>query len=220
LKWEKIDLKNLKLNYKQCFLIVIAFFLIFMGYFNYGIEKDYTETSSVEIASRVDEDETTLGDVELVSAVVSNEEIDEVEEIKEDEEPNENQENEEALESDNIQNINNYFEESKLDRDRMYSESIETYQKLINNQETPTDQKAIAAQEITNITNIKNGIMISENLIKNKGFSNVVILVNNGIVNVVVEASTLKQEEISQIQNIIERQLNVDIKNISITNKY
>lgn len=213
-------MKNLKLNYKQCFLIVIAFFLIFMGYFNYGIEKDYTETSSVEIASRVDEDETTLGDVELVSAVVSNEEIDEVEEIKEDEEPNENQENEEALESDNIQNINNYFEESKLDRDRMYSESIETYQKLINNQETPTDQKAIAAQEITNITNIKNGIMISENLIKNKGFSNVVILVNNGIVNVVVEASTLKQEEISQIQNIIERQLNVDIKNISITNKY
>ena len=53
----------------------------------------------------------------------------------------------------------NYFEETKLERDRMYSEMIETYQKLIDTQETPEDQKAIAAQEISNITKTKNGII-------------------------------------------------------------
>ena len=61
--------------------------------------------------------------------------------------------------------------------------------------------------------------MISENLIKNKGFEDVIILVNSGNVNVVVKSGKLNQEEISKIQNIIQRELNVEFSNISITNK-
>ena len=74
-------------------------------------------------------------------------------------------------------------------------------------------------QEISNISNIKNGIMISENLIKNKGFEDVVILVNNGKVNVIVKYSNLTKEQISQIQNIVERELNVTVSDINISSK-
>ena len=101
----------------------------------------------------------------------------------------------------------------------MYSEMIETYQDLVESEKTPQDQKAIAVQEISNLTNKKNEIMIAENLIKNKGFKNVVILINNEIVNVVVESENLTQEEISKIQNIVSRELNAEISNINITNK-
>ena len=115
---------------------------------------------------------------------------------------------------------NDYFEETRLDRERMYSEMIETYQQLIGHSDTPSDQKAIAVQEISNITNTKNGIMISENLIKNKGFEDVIILVNNGTVSVVVKSYNLNQEQISKIQNIVERELKIDVKNINISNKF
>ena len=62
--------------------------------------------------------------------------------------------------------------------------------------------------------------MISENLIKNKGFNDVIILVNNGTVSVVVKAYSLNQEQISKIQNIIESKLSVETQNITITNRF
>ena len=113
----------------------------------------------------------------------------------------------------------NYFAETKLERDNMFSEMLETYQKMIESNEVPADQKTIATQEITNITNIKNGTMIAENLIKNKDFEDVVILVNNGIVTVVVKSAILSQEQIAKIQNIVSRELNVEVSQIHITNK-
>ena len=99
----------------------------------------------------------------------------------------------------------------------MYSEIIETYQNMVDSQNISAEQKAIAIQEISNISNIKNGIMISENLIKNKGFEEVVILVNNGKINVVLENKKLSTEQISQIQNIIEKQFNTKVENINIS---
>ncbi len=160
--------------------------------------------------------EINLGDVQLVNTepvtdyntgnIVPNDEL---------EVPDE----EEKIQTEKIEE-HNYFEETKLERERMLSEMVETYQNVIDSAETPSDQKAIAVQEISNIAKIKNGIMISENLIKNKGFEDVVILINNKVVSVVVKSYTLNKEEISKIQNIIERELEVETKNINISNKF
>ena len=114
----------------------------------------------------------------------------------------------------------NYFEETRIEREKMYSEMIETYTNLIESNQTPVDQKAISVQEISNLTNNKNGIMIAENLIKNKGFEDDIVFVNNATVSVVVKAYTLSKEEISKIQNIIQRELNVSVDKINISNKY
>lgn len=160
--------------------------------------------------------EINLGDVQLVNTepvtdyntgnIVPNDEL---------EVPDE----EEKIQIEKIEE-HNYFEETKLERERMLSEMVETYQNVIDSAETPSDQKAIAVQEISNIAKMKNGIMISENLIKNKGFEDVVILINNKVVSVVVKSYTLNKEEISKIQNIIERELEVETKNINISNKF
>ncbi len=61
--------------------------------------------------------------------------------------------------------------------------------------------------------------MICENLISTKGFANSVIFVNDTSVNIVVKAETLQPEQIAQIQNIITRELKVDITNVHISNK-
>ena len=61
--------------------------------------------------------------------------------------------------------------------------------------------------------------MISENLIKNKGFEDIIIFVNGNSVNVVIKAKDLEKEQIAQIQNIVMRELEEDIENIHISCK-
>ena len=203
-------LKNNKEKVKQIFLSAIAISLIGIGYANYSLNN------TIEVASRESSNEINLGDVELVSSNPVKEEY--IEGIVSNDALNEN------IISNEIQNYivedsTNYFEETKIERDRMYSETIETYQRIVESNQTMQDQKAIATQEITNITNKKNSILICENLIKNKGFKDVVILENNGNVSVIVKSTSLSQEQISKIQNIVSRELNVEMSNISISNK-
>lgn len=203
---------------KQILLIVLAVFFMGVGMINF--RKNTQQTKEV-MADEV-RNELSLGDVQLVnsepekeenltftSGIVSNDELNN----------NVNECTEETNKEDSKVNDDEYFTETKLQRDQMYSEMIENYQKMLNSKEAQENQKAIATQEITNITNIKNGIMIAENLIKNKGFDDVVILVNNGNVSVVLKSSLLTQDQIAKVQNIVSREFSVDVKNINITNK-
>ena len=169
------------------------------------------------------QNEENLGDAKLVSssAIVENDE-----EIN-----NTNIESTSAINNENIEDtINNssetsektsseqdYFSLTKLERDTMYSQTLETYQKMLDNEKLTNEQKAIAVQEISNVTEEKNAIKISENLIKNKGYEEVVILKNSDNVNVIVKAKKLETEDIAKIQNIITRELKVDLDKINIS---
>lgn len=205
---------------KQSCLIMFGIALIGIGYLNHSLDYNtQIKEVSANDAEEVDFNEINIGDVQLVNNdaynnysanIVPNIQLNEHYE----------DENIEDISYYSSENEENYFEETRIERDKMYSQMLETYQNLVNSVETPEDQKAISVKEISNITNIKNGIMISENLIKNKGFEDVVILVNKDVVNVVVKAYTLNKEEISKIQNIVERELNADVKNINISNKF
>lgn len=96
---------------------------------------------------------------------------------------------------------------------------IESYQKILENDNVTAEQKNIAQQEITKVNELKNSIMIAENLIKTKGFEDLIIFVNNKSVNIIVKSNELKTEQIAQIQNITSRELGVEIDNIHISNK-
>lgn len=113
----------------------------------------------------------------------------------------------------------NYFIESKIDRDKMYSQILESYQKILDNANVSGDQKAVATQEITRINNQKNSIMIAENLIRTKGIEDVVIFVNLESISVIVKADELKKEQIAQIQNIVTRELSTEISNVHISTR-
>lgn len=112
-----------------------------------------------------------------------------------------------------------YFTKTKLERDTMYSRMLESYQNIINNKELPETQKSIAVQEIDKINKAQNSIMIAENLIMNKGFDNVVILVNNNAVNVVIKTAHLSNEDIGKIQNVIEREFAVELSQVNISSR-
>lgn len=218
-------MKILKRN--QLIVLVVSLMLITAGYLNFTTNQENVETST--IAERTD---TTIGDAEFVSTVphnenkveesaivenyenaISNEMSNEQENLVETNATEQKQEESKKSENDY------YFITSKLDRNTMYSETLETYQEMYNNANATAEQKQEALKKINSINNTKNAIMIAENLIIAKGFKNVVIFANEGSISVVIQADELKPEEVAQIQNIVSRELNVSAETIHISNK-
>ena len=198
---------NLKsINRNQIVLFVVALMLITAGYLNYSMQA--TEVSS----NAISENEVAgIGDAKLVSSNnLITKDIDSNIITKET--------SAEVNEQINAEE-DDYFASSRLGRNTMYSQMIESYQNLLENNNVGEEQKTIATQEITNINNIQNSIMICENLIKTKGIEDLVIFVNGDSINVIVKEKELDKEKIAQIQNIITRELEADIGNIHIMNK-
>lgn len=220
-------MKLLKKN--QIIIYVIALMLVAAGYLNYTTTQG---NNSVETSMQMESDDMQLaniGDAKLVSS----------EEVIENSTNEENTINSNAENVENItnsMNVNNqtdtnttvetstndtsdYFVKSKLERDTMYSQMLETYEKVLNSSNSLETQKQTATEEITKINNTKNSIMICENLIQTKGFENNIIFVNGESISVIVGAEEIKQEEVAQIQNIISREMNAQIENIHIATK-
>lgn len=190
---------------------VMALMLVGLGYWNYiSVESKNIQTVAETQEEKNAEDEN-LGDAQLVSSndvtiSTQNSSKDTSKTQSTSEIPNENEDN-------------TYFEESKLQRDTMYSQTLETYKEMLNNSNVSEEQKAVITQEITNLSKEKNSIMVCENLITTKGFSNCVIFVNTDSISVVIESDELKTDEIAQIQNIISREMNAKVEDIHIMTK-
>lgn len=208
------------LKKNQIVIFAIAIMLIAAGYMNYTTnEKQILQTAVLADTEQFAE----LGDATLVSANAVKEENVNEQNLSNTEQQNVIDEGEQKTENSvdtNSTGINNeYFVESKLERDKMYSQMIESYQNILNNNQISEAQKEISENEIKNINNTKNAIMITENLIKNKGFEDVVIFVNGDSVNIIIKAKELTEEQIAQVQNIVTRELKAEIENIHISNK-
>ena len=119
----------------------------------------------------------------------------------------------------NAKENDEYFTKSRLERDTMYSQMLETYQKILENSQIANDQKSIAQTEIKRINHLKNAIMICENLIKTKGFEDVIIFVNDKSISVIIKKDNLEAQKIAQIQNIVVRELNAEIDDVHISTK-
>jgi len=222
-------MKVLKRN--QLIVLVISLMLITAGYLNFTTNQENVQTSTI-----ADRDDTTIGDAQLVSTIPSENEQEKIENLMTgqmniNETDNAVVDNE--IQADSVENTEKneetkevssetedyYFVTSKLDRNTMYSELLETYQEMYNNVNASSEQKSEALEKINNINNTKNAIMIAENLIIAKGFKDAVIFVNEESVSVVIKAEELKGKEVAQIQNIVSRELNASAEKIHISNK-
>ena len=223
------------LKKNQIIISVIAIMLIAAGYMNYtSNEKQALETAVLTDSEKY----AGIGDATLVSAnvadnndLVNNDETqntdnenndtskneDKKDEIKSNEQNTETTENAVQNEINTSTTVtensgNQYFAELRLERDKMYSQMLESYQKILSNSQISETQKK-------KINDTRNAIMIAENLIKNKGFQDLIIFINGDSISIIVKAKELKEEQIAQIQNIISRELKGEIENIHISNK-
>lgn len=218
-------MKVLKRN--QLIILVVSLMLITAGYLNFTTNQENVATSTI-----ADRSDTAIGDAEFVSTIPHEENVQEENVLVENNntiqencdkqennvaETNTNEVETKAIPQESSEDY--YFTTSKLERNNMYSELLETYQEIYNNANATAEAKTDAITRINSINNTKNAIMIAENLILAKGFKDVVIFVNEGSVSVVIKTEELKQEEVAQVQNIVARELNVGAEIIHISNK-
>lgn len=226
--------KLLKKN--QIIIYVIAIMIMTAGYLNYTTNHgDGSVETSTQMESKDDTKLADIGDATLVSSndivggdttdtnttnTTSNENANNTTNTNNlTNNANINNSSQNTLETSSEASKDDYFTKSKLERDTMYSQMLETYEKVLNSSNSLETQKQTATQEITKINQTKNSIMICENLIKTKGFENVIIFVNGESVSVIIGISELKSEEVAQIQNIVARELNCKVENIHISTK-
>lgn len=210
----------------QVIIYVIALMLVTAGYLNYttNTAEQVSAQTAMEMEANDDMQIADIGDATLVSSndVVTNS-IDT---------NTTNTENTSMVDTNTMTNTSNtstetnatitsdeYFTRSKLERDTMYSQMIESYENVLNSSNSLETQKQSATEEIKKINDTKNSIMICENLISTKGFTNNIIFVNGDSISVIIGVEELKQEEVAQIQNIISRELSAEIENIHISTK-
>ena len=240
-------MKNI-IKKNQIVIFVIGIMIIAAGYFNYTNNNDMSNSLEAG-AIADSEEMASIGDARLVSANVSEEneiEGNKADNKNENDIKNTNEISVNTIENSDTMNNNvqdeldkntnsatpsvvtnteeiegtdAYFTNSRLERETMYSQSIENYQDLLNNTNVSEAQKKLAQEEIMKLNNEQNAIMIAENLIKTKGIEDLIIFINGGSINVIVKGDDLEKEEIAQIQNILTRELEADISNIHIMNK-
>ena len=198
-------MKVIKKN--QIIIALLGICLLVVGYVNY---TDSGKKISNSVGSDVRNYTEGMGDAQLVSNDKTY-----VEEEKKDEEVQETVSKTEVLE----EVKEDYFTSCKIERNNIYSQTIEVYEKMLESSTITNEQKAIAQNEIQKATQAQNSILIAENLLRIKGFEDVVIFVNNDNVSVIVKSNELTQEQVAQIQNIVSREFGVENGKISITNK-
>ena len=210
----------------QVVVIIIGLMLITAGYLNFTNHPNDTNTELATGVLADSEKMAAIGDAQLVSSTpietntvqnqIENTETAELVEENIEEEP---QNMTEEVEVNAEEASSEYFTQSRLDRDNMYSQMLESYQKILDKTNISETQKNTAQKEIQKINQQKNAIMITENLIKTKGFEDLVIFINGDSVNVIIKTPKLEKDEIAQIQNIITREISAKIENIHISNK-
>ena len=117
----------------------------------------------------------------------------------------------------NGNNMSNSIAKARIDREQLRSKNKETLLEVINNNDMSENQKKKAVKsmvEITENAEIENDI---ENLLRAKGFEDILVTINDNQVDVVVSESQVDDEQRAQIEDVIKRKTGIKVKGIVIT---
>lgn len=188
---------------KQIVVVSLIIMIIVAGYLNWSYQKEFGDYPIV-----TDDNENSserLGEAELVM----NHDDDEVIETGTESETAET----------NNRNVDRYFLEAHMDKERARSEAFEVLESIVNNENSTEQAKEKAQEQMMVLSKVIEKEAILENLIKAKGFDDVVVYLDEGIVNVILPEGTLSSAKVAQIQDIIVSQTGLSADNIKIMEK-
>ena len=107
--------------------------------------------------------------------------------------------------------------EAKLLKEQVRAKNKETLMEIINSDGLSDEQKQEAVNTMVQMTAIAEKEAAAEILLEAKGFSDVVVSINDGAVDVVVNALTLTDVQRAQIEDIVKRKTEIGAENIIIS---
>ncbi len=107
--------------------------------------------------------------------------------------------------------------EAKLLKEQVRAKNKETLLEIINSDGLSDEQKQEAVNTMVQMTAIAERETAAEILLEAKGFSDVVVSINDGAVDVVVNALELTDAQRAQIEDIVKRKTEIGAENIIIS---
>lgn len=110
----------------------------------------------------------------------------------------------------------NFFVTYRTDRQSTREQEIAYYDAIIASANSSPEAKANAEAKKQDLINNMEMELITEGLIKARGFDDVIVTSASGCVNVIVKSPILTSSEVAQIVSIVQEQSNASIDNIKI----
>ena len=105
----------------------------------------------------------------------------------------------------------------ELTREQVRSKNKETLLEIINNENVTEEQKQNAVNDMTALTENAEKEAAAELLLESKGFTDAVVSITDGSVDVVIGQSEITDAQRAQIEDIVKRKTEISGENIVIT---
>lgn len=109
-----------------------------------------------------------------------------------------------------------FFATYRNDRQTTRDQEIAYYDAIISSETTSAENKAEAEAKRLELVAQMEKELVMENLIKAKGFADVIVTNSSDSINVVVKSAELQATEVAQIVGVVQEQTKADIDNIKI----
>lgn len=110
-----------------------------------------------------------------------------------------------------------YFSSAKLSREQSRAKNKETLMSIINNDKIASKDKKSAIDQVAQLTKDAQLESAAELMLEAKGFTDSVVSIEKGSVDVIVNAGELSQQQLAQITDIVTRKTKISPDNIVIT---
>ncbi len=111
---------------------------------------------------------------------------------------------------------NEYFAQARLNRQKSRDESIEALKKMLDESGSDKQSKDKLIEEATALSKTIESEGKIENIIKAKGFSEVMVYLQGEKVTVIIKTKGLKNSQVAQIKDVVITETDIDSEKISI----
>ncbi len=111
----------------------------------------------------------------------------------------------------------NFTSNARLEREQRRAQSKETLMQLIDSDSISEEQKQTAVETLVNLTTIAEKENAAELLLEAKGFADPIVNIMEDEVDVVINATSVTDQQIAQIEDIVTRKTGYEISDIKIT---
>jgi stage III sporulation protein AH len=109
-----------------------------------------------------------------------------------------------------------YFVTNKIEREQVRAKNRASYMDIINSETVSKEQRQIAVDSALELADIISKENKTEMLLEAKGFEGSIVFMDDGVVDVVVNAEALTDQELAIIEKVVKDKTGVEVKNINI----
>ena len=113
-------------------------------------------------------------------------------------------------------NTGNFFSTYRVDRQTTRDQEISYYDAIIASESSSAEAKTLSETKKAQLIAAMELELVTEGLIKAKGFEDVIVTTTTSSINVIVKSGTLEATQVAQIVEVIQEQTGAELDNIKI----